>query len=110
VLETREERHAKATPRSCKKLIRLTPAELARVNERARAAGQPVACFMRDAALGSRRKVTSAVLGTTLIRELARVATRLGGLRDAASSLALPQAAAFAEALDELVDLIRRID
>jgi hypothetical protein len=106
----RNDPQAQAATRSCKKLIRFTPAELARVNERARAASQPVACYIRDASLGSKRRAAPTVLGATVIHELARVATRLGRLRDAASALALPEAAEFGGALDELLGLIRQID
>ena len=109
-MELKGDVQAAATRRSCKKLIRFTPAELARVNERARGVGKPVACYIRDASLGSKRNGSPTVLGTTVIHELARVATRLGRLRDAANARALPEVAEFGGALDDLLDLIRRMD
>ena len=97
--------------RSCKKLIRFAPAELATVNERARAAGQPVACYIRDAAIGVRKRAVSTVsLGGPMIRELSRVATRLCALRDTASERGLPEATDFGSAVEELLGLIRRIE
>jgi hypothetical protein len=110
MLDVREDSEATRMPRSCKKLIRFTPAELERVNERARALGQPVACYIREASLGARRKATPTPLSGPIICELARAATRLGSLRDAANARALPEASDFGAAVEELLDLIRRID
>jgi hypothetical protein len=101
---------AKST-RSCNKLIRFSPTELDVVNERARAAGQPVACYIRDASLGSRKKMSSGyVVSADLIRGLARAATHLCLLRDAATTHSLPDAARFAMSVDELLELIRQLD
>ena len=110
VLTVSQNTDAGRTPRSCKKLIRFTPAELSRVNERARAAGQPVACYIRDVSLGARRKASSASLGGPVIHGLARVATRLRALRETAAQRALPEAAEFGAAVDDLLALIQRID
>jgi len=97
--------------RSCKKLIRFTPAELAQVNARAVAARQPVACFIRDAALGARKRVTtSAPVTAAIIHQLSRVATRLCTLRDAAEANGLSGAGDFRASVDELVNLIREVD
>lgn len=97
--------------RSCKKLIRFTPAELAQVNARALAARQPVACFIRDASLGARKRVsTSAPIAAAIIHHVSRVATRLCALRDAAEAQGLTRAGEFRESVDELLNLIREID
>ena len=100
---------ADKTPRSCKKLVRFTPGELARVNERARAAGQPVACYIRDVSVGARRKTGSASLSGPIIHSLARVATRLQSLRETATARALPEAIDFGNAVDDLLALIDRV-
>ena len=97
--------------RCCKKLIRFTPAELAQVNARAAAARQPVACYIRDAALGARKRIsTSAPMTAAIIHRVSRVATRLCALRDIAETQQLPAAREFRESVDELLDLIREID
>jgi hypothetical protein len=49
-------------------------------------------------------------MSNTVIRELARVATRLRGLGLAAAERDLPEAAEFDEALQEVLQLIRRAD
>lgn len=98
------------TPRYCRKLIRFTPSELARVNERARAAGQPVACYIRDASVGTKRKTSTASLSGPIIHSLARVATRLQSLRETATLRALPEAVDFGRALEDLLALIARIE
>jgi hypothetical protein len=110
VLEKHQEGEPAKAVRSCKKLIRFTSAELVRVNESARALGQPVACYIREASLGAKRRPIPAVLSGAVIRDLARVATRLQVLRDGASAHGLPGAGDFAVAVDELLDLIRQID
>jgi hypothetical protein len=106
--------HAVAAPpptRSCKKLIRFTQAELAQVNARALAARQPVACYIRDAALGARRRVTlSAPVAAAIVHHLSRVATRLCTLRDEAEANGLPGAADFHEAVAELLNVIQELD
>ena len=96
--------------RCCKKLIRFTPSELARVNERARAAGQPVACYIRDVSVGTRRKTSSTSLSGPIIHTLARVATRLQALRETATERALPEAVDFGNAADDLLALIDRVE
>lgn len=98
------------TPRSCKKLIRFTPSELARVNERAQAAGQPVACYIRDASVGVKRKTSSASFSGPIIHSLARVAMRLQSLRDTAEAKSLPEAGDFGDAVEDLLTLINRIE
>lgn len=97
--------------RTCKKLIRFSAAELQAVNERARVAGQPVACYIRDASLGSRRRLSCAsVASADLVRGLARVATNLCRLRDDAAARELPYAERFEASVAELLELIRQLD
>ena len=110
VLTVSPDTDAGKTTRSCRKLIRFTPAELSRVNERARAVGQPVACYIRDVAVGTRRKASSASLSGPVIHGLARVATRLRALRETAAQRALPEADEFGAAVDDLLALIQHID
>lgn len=99
------------TTRSCKKLIRFTPAELEQVNTRARAVGQPVACYIRDVSLGTRKRAVGATpTSPTLVHRLAQVATRLCTLRDMAAAAGLPASADFGAAVDDLLDLIRNIE
>jgi len=95
--------------REYSKLIRFTSSELEIVNDRARACSRPVACYIREVSLGGRPKAT-ATLNSAVIRELARIATRLRDLQRCAVDRALPEAAEFGLAVGELVDLIRRID
>src|SRR5690348_10494416 len=112
VLATASGQDALKIARSCKKLIRFTPAELAVVNERARDASQPVACYIRDAAIGTRKRprTRGASVGGDVIRHLSRVATRLCSLRDLAAQRQLPEASTFGSAVEDLLDVIRRID
>ncbi|HWG34292.1 MAG TPA: hypothetical protein VN650_09000 [Gemmatimonadaceae bacterium] len=92
------------------KLIRFTASELEIVADRARGCGRPVACYIRDVALGGRPKTTTSTLNGEWIRELSRVAIQLCRLRDAAIARALPDAETFGAAVDEIIQLIRRID
>lgn len=95
--------------RSCGKLIRFTPVELAQVKERARAAGQPVACYVRGAALGARRRAPRGIPCGAVVHELARVATRLRALSDSAHARGLPEAGEIAGLIDDVLDIIRRV-
>lgn len=97
--------------RSCKKLIRFTPAELDQVTARAHAVGQPVACYIRDTSLGTRKRAVGATpTGQTIVHRLSQVATRLCTLRDLAAATGLPASADFGAAVDDLLDLIRNIE
>lgn len=99
------------TTRSCKKLIRFTPAELEQVNARARAVGQPVACYIREVSLGTRKRAAGATpTSLTMVHRLSQVATRLCTLRDLAMATGLPASADFGNAVEELLDLIRNIE
>jgi hypothetical protein len=97
--------------RSCKKLIRFTPAELEVVNSRARAVGQPVACYIRDVSLGARKRAAaSAPRNQEIIHQLSRVATRLCSLRNVATANGLAEAAEFGAAVDDLLEVIRGVE
>src|ERR1051325_7652596 len=56
--------------RSIAKLIRFTPSELGRVGDQAHASGRPVACFIREASLGSRPRMKNGTVGDTVIHHL----------------------------------------
>lgn len=103
-------RRAPAQRRTCPKLVRFTPAELEEVTTRARICGRPVACYIREVSLGRRPKGANAIMSSSVLRELARVATRLRGLGLAAAERDLPEAAEFDVALQEVLQFIRRVD
>lgn len=97
--------------RSVAKLIRFTPSELERVLDQAKASGRPVACFIREAALGSRpRMKNGSTVGDTLVHQLARLGTRLRTLASTATETNLPNAAEFDAALSDLLATIRQIE
>src|SRR6266700_1026698 len=96
--------------RSVAKLIRFTPSELERVLDQAQASGRPVACFIREASLGSRPRMKNGSVGDTVIHHLARLGTRLRALARTATEQNLPAAAEFDAALAELLDTIRQIE
>src|SRR5207244_12334676 len=89
--------------RSIAKLIRFTPSELERVVDQAQASGRPVACFIREASLGSRPRMKNGSVGDTVVHQLARVGTRLRAIARAAREQDLPAAADFDAALPELL-------
>ena len=96
--------------RSVAKLIRFTPSELERVLDQAQASGRPVACFIREASLGSRPRMKNGSVGDTVIHHLARLGTRLRALVRTATEQNLPAAADFDAALSDLLETIRQIE
>jgi hypothetical protein len=81
------------------------------VLDEAKASGRPVACFIREAALGSRpRMKNGSTVGDTIVHQLARLGTRLRTLARAATERDLPNAAEFDAALADLLETIRRIE
>src|SRR3989454_9799328 len=96
--------------RTIAKLIRFTPSELERIVDQAQASGRPVACYIREASLGSRPRMKNGTVGNTLVHHLARLGTRLRALAHAARENGLPNATDFDAALSELVDTIRQIE
>ena len=92
------------------KLIRFGADELAMVVERARAAGRPVACFVRESSIGSTPRARRSELNDVVIRHLARVGSHLDDLSKVAREHDLPRAAEFGQAVQEVLDVIRQID
>jgi hypothetical protein len=93
------------------KLVRFAPSELRLVMHRARAAGRPLACYIRDASLGTATRARRASASDELIRHLARLAGRLGKLSQAAAEQHLQGGVAdYDAALAEVMDTIRRLD
>ena len=96
--------------RDCTKLIRFSRTELEVVSDRARACGRPVACYIRDVAIGGKPRANSGTQNAAVIRELARVAMQLKALAALAAEHSLPSAAEFAGTVDSVLDLVRQID
>ena len=96
--------------RSLAKLIRFTPSELERVVDQAQASGRPVACFIREASLGSRPRMKNGSVGDTVVHQLARLGTRLRAIARTATAQNLPAAPDFDAALSELLETIRQIE
>jgi hypothetical protein len=96
--------------RSCPKLVRYKPSELAFVSERARACGRPVACYIRETSIGKALHTQRAPANDALIRQLARLANRLTKLAQVVAAKQLSEAAEFRACLDALLDPIKQID
>lgn len=96
--------------RTCTKLIRFSPEELRIVTDRARAAGRPVACYVRESTQGISPQKRKTELSDSLIRALAHVCSRLAELSCIAREHCLPRAADFDRAVAEVLDVIRTLD
>jgi hypothetical protein len=96
--------------RTCVKLVRFRSGELATVALRATECGRPIACYIREAALGSALHARHTPVNDALIRELARLGNQLGALGRSARELQLPIAPDFERALDVLLTTIRSIE
>lgn len=96
--------------RTLVKLVRFRPGELATVALRASECGRPVACYIREAALGAALHARHTPIKDALIRELARLASALSALGREARNLQLPTAREFDRALDVLLTTIRSIE
>lgn len=96
--------------RSCAKLIRFSPVELRAVNDRARAAGRPVACFVRESSLGSSPRARRIDMSDSLIRLLAQVGTRLAELSRVATQGGLAGAEEFERGVADVLRVIRQLD
>jgi len=99
-----------AQRREYAKLIRFNSDEIAIIIDRARNAGRPPACFIRESALGSSQRARKTDLTDSLIRSLSRVATRLGALSDLARKQQLAGAEDFQHAVNEVLDFVRNLD
>lgn len=96
--------------RSSARLVRFTSGELAAVALRATECGRPVACYIREAALGAALHARRTPVSDALIRELARLGNELGAIGRKARDLQLPIASEFERALDVLLTTIRSIE
>ena len=96
--------------RSCPKLVRFTSDELTVVTERARASGRPVACYIREASLGTTPRARRTPASDDLIRRLARLGNQLTALARAAREQQLAGADEFEGSLTDLLEVIRQID
>ena len=104
---------AKGSPRERRsnvKLVRFSSGELAAVVLRATECGRPVACYIREAALGAALHARRTPVNDALIRELARLGNELGAIGRKARDLQLPVASEFERALDVLLTTIRSIE
>ena len=96
--------------RTCAKLIRFTSEELQLVINRARSAGRPVACYIRESSLGPAPRTRRTTLSDAVIRTLGQLATRLSLLAVEAKNQHLTQADEFEKAVSELLDIIRQVE
>lgn len=97
--------------RTIAKLIRFTPSELERVLDQASASARPVACYIREAALGSRPRMRNgSTVGDAIVHQLARLGSRLRALAQTAAEHNLPNAIEFDAALSDLIETIRQIE
>lgn len=103
-------RGATTERRTSAKLIRFSPDELRIVVDRARAAGRPVACYVRESSLGACPRVRKTELSDSLIHILAQLGNRLTELSRVAKAHGLGRADDFERAVGELLDVIRHLD
>lgn len=96
--------------RTCTKLIRFAPEELQLVINRARSAGRPVACYIRESSLGPAPRARRTTLSDAVIRTLGQLATRLSLLAVEAKNQRLVQADEFQKAVSEVLDIIREVE
>jgi hypothetical protein len=111
VRDVRAERAKRATTqRTCAKLIRFSPEELRTVLDRARSAGRPVACYVREASQGVSPRTRKSELSDAVIRALSRIGNHLQVLSREATEQRLPCAPDFERAVGEVLNVIRAID
>src|SRR5438105_11970066 len=96
--------------RTSTKLIRFAPEELQLVIDRARSAGRPVACYIRESSLGPAPRARRASLSDAVIRTLSQMATRLSLLATEAKNQRLAEADEFQQAVSEVLDIVRDIE
>lgn len=95
--------------RTLRRAIRFNAEELATVASRAEAAGRPVACYVRESALGAKPPARPGVINDHVIHQLTRVGARLRELARTASEAKLPDADRFERALQDLLDLVTHL-
>jgi hypothetical protein len=96
--------------RTYTKLIRFAPEELQLVIDRARSAGRPVACYIRESSLGPAPRARRGSLSDAVIRTLSQMATRLSLLATEAKNQRLAQADEFQQAVLEVLDIVREVE
>lgn len=96
--------------RTSTKLIRFSPDELELAINRARSAGRPVACYIRESSLGPAPRVRRTGLSDAVIRTLGQLATRLSLLATEAKNHHLAKADEFQQAVSEVLDIVRDIE
>jgi hypothetical protein len=95
--------------RQCTKLVRYTHDEIRVVAERAQAAGRPIACYIREASLGTARRARHSPAADALVRQLAQLGNQLILLARYAAERELPRSAEFDAGLRGVLDAIRRL-
>lgn len=101
---------ARNSQRTCAKLIRFAPDELQLVIDRARSAGRPVACYIRESSLGRAPRARRTTSNDAVIRTLGQLATRLSLLAAEAKNQHLAQAEEFEKAVSEVLDIVREAE
>lgn len=101
---------AESARRTHAKLIRFTDAESAMVFARARAAGRPVASYIREAAIGQAPRQRRSELSDALTRRLARLATQLATLAAQARDQGLASRDDFTAGVTDILEIIRQLD
>lgn len=101
-----ESRERRAYP----KLVRFTAGELDQVIANARAAGRPVACYIRECSLGARPRAKARAGTDQLVHRLGVLGTHLATATRAATEAGLPAAGDLQDALGQLLDTIRSIE
>lgn len=96
--------------RTSTKLIRFAPEELQLVINRARSAGRPVACYIRESSLGPAPRARKSALSDAVIRTLGQLATRLSLLATEAKNQHLAHADEFQQAVSEVLEIVRDIE
>jgi mobilization protein NikA len=96
--------------RTSTKLIRFAPEELQLVIQRARTAGRPVACYIRESSLGPAPRARRAAVSDAVIRTLSQMATRLSLLATEAKNQRLALADDFQQAVLEVLDVVREVE
>ena len=96
--------------RTSTKLIRFSPDELDLVINRARSAGRPAACYIRESSLGPAPRARRAGLNDAVIRALSQLATRLSLLATEAKNHHLARADDFQQAVSEVLEIVREVE
>lgn len=106
-------RNTTRTRRAPAALVRFTPEELIAARKRARAAGRPLAVYLREAALRAAPKARAGYQSDELLHQLSRAATALQVLSrrtgDVPPITVSPDGPALEVVLGELVALMRRV-